>query len=66
MPDGPNEFMLLEEVATFLRVSTSTVRHWILVGKLPSVRPGRRRLVCRKDVLAFVDGALTAHRRCQP
>jgi excisionase family DNA binding protein len=59
-PRTPPALLLLEEVARELRVSVSTVRHWIAVGKLPSVRPGRRRMVRRLELEAFVAGdALT-------
>ena len=47
MADG---FLLLDEVADLARVSVDTVRFWIRAGKLASVRPGRRRMV-RRDVL---------------
>lgn len=43
-------FLLLNEVAGLARVSVDTVRFWIRAGKLASVRPGRRRMV-RRDVL---------------
>ena len=39
-----NDLLLLSEVAAEARVSVSTVRHWIRVGKLRTVRPGRRRM----------------------
>lgn len=45
------ELLLLIEVADRARVSISTVRHWIRMGALSSVRPGRRRMV-RSDELA--------------
>lgn len=49
-----SEFLFLAEVAALARVSVSTVRHWVLTGKLPSIRPGRRRLVRRADVVALL------------
>ncbi len=53
----PSEFLFLEEVAAETRATLSTVRHWIAVGKLPSVRPGRRRLVRRADLERFLDAS---------
>jgi excisionase family DNA binding protein len=50
-------FLLLTECAEHARVPLSTVRHWIATGKLPSVRPGRRRMVRRADLDAFLAGA---------
>jgi excisionase family DNA binding protein len=39
------QFLLVPEVAAIARVSVGTVRHWIAIGKLPSVKPGRRVMV---------------------
>lgn len=50
----PSPYLLLKEVAEETRTPLSTVRHWIATGKLPSVRPGRRRLVRRVDLDAFL------------
>jgi excisionase family DNA binding protein len=50
----PSPYMLLTEIAEETRTPLSTVRHWIATGKLPSVRPGRRRLVRRADLDAFL------------
>jgi len=47
-------YLLLEEIAEETRTPISTVRHWIAQGRLPSVRPGRRRLVKRSDLDAFM------------
>jgi excisionase family DNA binding protein len=49
-------FLLLTECAAHARVPVSTIRHWIAIGKLPSVRPGRRRMVRRDDLDAFLAG----------
>lgn len=48
------ELLLLEEVAQQCRTSLSTVRHWIRTGRLKSVRPGRRRLVARREMCRFL------------
>jgi excisionase family DNA binding protein len=50
----PSTYLLLKEIAEETRTPLSTVRHWIATGKLPSVRPGRRRLVKRADLEAFL------------
>lgn len=34
-----------------------TVRHWVTTGKLPSIRPGRRRLVRLSDLERFLSEA---------
>jgi excisionase family DNA binding protein len=47
-------FLFLTECAAHARVPVSTVRHWIAIGRLPSVRPGRRRMVRREDLEAFL------------
>ena len=47
-------YLMLAEIAEETRTPISTVRHWIAQGKLPSVRPGRRRLVKRADLDAFM------------
>jgi excisionase family DNA binding protein len=47
-------FLLLTECAEFARVSLSTIRRWIATRRLRSVRPGRRRMVRRDDLEAFL------------
>lgn len=59
--DG-NEFLLLDEVARICRAPVSTVRHWVSVGKLPSIRPARRRLVRRRDLEHFLGSAAVGQR----
>jgi len=49
-----NDLLLLPEVASIARVPLGTVRHWTQTGLLPSFRPGRRVLVRRGDLSAFV------------
>lgn len=58
----PSPYLLLIEVAEETRTALGTVRHWIATGRLASVRPGRRRLVLRSDLEAFL--AMTASSRC--
>lgn len=49
--------LLLPEVANIARASLSSVRAWVLSGRLKSHRPGRRRLVRETDLQAFLTGA---------
>jgi excisionase family DNA binding protein len=49
-----HELLLISEVAAACRVSVATVRYWIQRGRLPSVRPGRRRMVRREDLAALL------------
>jgi excisionase family DNA binding protein len=48
------EFLFFEEVVAIARAPRGTVRHWIRTKKLPSVRPGRRRMIRRSDLEAFL------------
>lgn len=52
---SPLALLTLEECAEHARTSTSTVRYWIATGKLRSRRPGRRVLVRRADLAAFLE-----------
>ena len=55
--EGPNDLRpnnSTARVARFLDCSESTVRDWILRGLLPAGKAGRRRVVAREDVLAFI------------
>ena len=47
-------YLFLSEVAELARVSVDTVRFWDRAGKLASVRPGRRRMVQRDVLEAFL------------
>jgi excisionase family DNA binding protein len=49
-----HEYLLLEEIAEIARAPVDTVRAWIRSGRLPSVKPGRRRLVRRADLEHFL------------
>jgi excisionase family DNA binding protein len=46
---GTNEdrFIRIDELAREARVSVSTIRHWLRIGRLPSVKLGKRRVVPR-------------------
>lgn len=56
-----NDWLVLEEVATIARVSIETVRFWLRRPnrRLPSVRPGKRRLVRRSDLDAFLSATVS-------
>ncbi|MBK8169667.1 MAG: helix-turn-helix domain-containing protein [Sandaracinaceae bacterium] len=47
-------FYLIPEIAQIARTSIATVRDWITDGKLPSTKPGRRRLVSERDLFEFL------------
>lgn len=49
--------LTIAEAAETARTSPSTVRHWLAVGRLASVKPGRRRLIRRADLAAFLGTA---------
>jgi excisionase family DNA binding protein len=53
----PSPFLLLTEVAEEACVPVSAVRHWIATKQLTSFRLGRRRLVRRTELDAFVANA---------
>ena len=52
-------FLTLEEAARIARTTVPSVRHWVRTGKLPAHRPGRRVLVERETLIAFLRGELS-------
>lgn len=54
-----SEFLTVQEVAARLRVSVSTVRHWVLDKRLESYRVGGRRLFKREDIDKFIEQGKT-------
>ena len=62
MTDVDHALMTLDDVADYCRTSVATVRYWIAKGRLRSLRPGRRRLVRREDLLRFLDGESSSTR----
>lgn len=54
MREAPDDLLFLDEVARRARVSVESVRHWIKAGRLPSIRPGKRRMVLRGDLETFL------------
>lgn len=57
MPSTNSDLLLIEEVAEICRAPIGTVRHWLRTHRLPSIRPGRRRLVRRVDLERFLADA---------
>jgi excisionase family DNA binding protein len=51
---GNSEWLWLDDVARMTRAPLSTVRFWCAQGKLLSIRPGRRRMVHRKELARFL------------
>ncbi len=56
-----NGYLTLKEVAEELGASLHSVRFWVKSGTLPSVRPGRLRLVERRHLLAFLGRNARGH-----
>jgi len=56
LPDG-DQFLLLPEVAGVLRVSVKTVRRLIDEGKIKTHKIRGRILVCRTELMAYVNAA---------
>ena len=50
-------FLTIVEAAALARAPVSSVRGWIYSGRLRASRPGRRVLVRRDRLLAFLDNA---------
>ena len=48
-----DEFIKLPAIAAYFGVPVSTVRQWVRSGRLPSIKPGKHRLVRKCDFEAF-------------
>ena len=46
--------MTIQEASEAMRIPESSIRRWIRLGTLRSVRPGRRRFVLRSDIEALL------------
>ena len=66
MPDAPDEFMTVAEVATILKLNQQTVRNWIDAGTLPAVRIGRRVRIKRSDFDRVVADGYSGARSAAP
>lgn len=51
-----HQYLLVTEIAELARAPVHSVRAWLRSGRLPSVKPGRRRLLRRVDFDAFMGG----------
>ena len=49
MPEPPDAFMTVAEVAEILKLNQQTVRNWIDAGKLPAGRVGPRRVRIKRS-----------------
>lgn len=56
----PHALMFIPEVAQACRAPVATVRSWLRDGRLRSFRLGRKRLIRREDLEAFLNRALLA------
>ena len=54
MSNANETYLLVEEVAALTRTPISSVRGWLAAGRLPYARPGRRVLIKRSDLDAFL------------
>lgn len=48
------QLLRISEVATITRASEDTIRYWIKMRKLPSVKPGRFRLIEEVELSRFL------------
>lgn len=48
-------YLLIDEAAAIARTSPNTIRYWIQIGRLRSTRPGRRRLIAERDLIALIE-----------
>lgn len=55
----PGDLLTVLEVAAVMRCGRTRVFELIRDGELPSVKPGRARLVRRADVAAYLERELT-------
>jgi excisionase family DNA binding protein len=58
IPRKSPDLLMLTEVAEICRVPVGTIRQWCREGRLPSLRPGRMRMVRRQDLDRFMRDAL--------
>lgn len=64
--NSEQQYLLVTEVAELARASVDTVRGWLRSRRLPSVKPGRHRLVRRVDFEAFMTTDRLAERKQGP
>jgi excisionase family DNA binding protein len=66
MPDPPDEFMTVAEVASVLRLNQQTIRNWIDSGTMPAVRIGRRVRIKRSDFDRVVEAGYSGPKPSPP
>ena len=49
-----DDLLSINEAAALLRVTPSAIRAWLSKGRLPRVKAGRRTLIARPSLLAFL------------
>jgi excisionase family DNA binding protein len=49
------DYLDMKEAASLLRVKPVTVQRWCLAGKIPSIQPGRKRLIAKTNLQAYLD-----------
>jgi excisionase family DNA binding protein len=59
MPQPPEEFMTVAEVAAILKLNQQTVRNWIDRGFLPALHVGRRVRIKRSDFDSLLQASYT-------
>jgi len=55
------DLLSTEEAARVAGVTPKTVRDWIRAGAVPASRRGRRHVVKRADLMAYLSGSRKAH-----
>jgi excisionase family DNA binding protein len=50
-----SEYLTVQEAAELARTPVPTIREWIRQQRFPSYRPGKRRLIKRADLIAFIE-----------
>jgi excisionase family DNA binding protein len=55
----PGDLLTVEECAEISRAPISSVRHWIRTRQIGSLRAGRRRLIRRRELEAFLSASET-------
>jgi excisionase family DNA binding protein len=57
-----SEYLTLREVVELSRMSYTKIRQLVKVGRLRATRPGRRMLVKRADLAAFMEANIVEPR----
>jgi excisionase family DNA binding protein len=49
-----DDLLSIDEAAALLKVTTSAVRSWLSKKRLPRIKAGRRTLISRQSLVAFL------------